>query len=240
MNTVAIDDHYIAHWLLSNPDFFVRQGEILADLKLTSPYSHRAISLQERQLEILREKVHGLELRLVELLRYGHENDATLTHLHRWLLSILAQSNIKQAYLNKSLCDAFALPCTVLQLWSDMVVPSALQKWVERLVTPCCGNVSKDDDGQLTLNWLSDTQVASQIIDCLNSDQIASIALIPLHTFDIERGTAASSASNMGLLILAAYDERRFSAEMGTLYLTQIGELVSAALARFPVACEED
>jgi hypothetical protein len=51
-------------------------------------------------------------------------------------------------------------------------------------------------------------------------DQVGSAAVIPL-----------VAGANLGLLGLGGKDERRFSIAMGTEFLSQIGELVSAALA---------
>jgi uncharacterized protein YigA (DUF484 family) len=53
-----------------------------------------------------------------------------------------------------------------------------------------------------------------------NDFQIGSAAVIPL-----------AAGAKLGLLGLGGKDERRFSIAMGTEFLTQIGELVSAALA---------
>ncbi len=67
----------VAAYLQGHPEFFEEHAEMLAAVQLTSPHSHRAVSLQERQMEILREKNKGLELRLADLVRHGHDNDRT-------------------------------------------------------------------------------------------------------------------------------------------------------------------
>ena len=46
----------------STPGFFERHAELLASVQLTSPHGQRAVSLQERQMEMLRERIKGLEL----------------------------------------------------------------------------------------------------------------------------------------------------------------------------------
>ena len=52
MNPITEDD--IANFLVNTPDFFERHAELLSAVKLTSPHSHRAVSLQERQAEFFR------------------------------------------------------------------------------------------------------------------------------------------------------------------------------------------
>ncbi|WP_333845445.1 DUF484 family protein, partial [Limnohabitans sp.] len=67
MNPITEDD--IANFLVNTPDFFERHAELLSAVKLNSPHSHRAISLQERQAEMMREKIRALELRMMDMMR---------------------------------------------------------------------------------------------------------------------------------------------------------------------------
>lgn len=224
----VINDSYIVQWLLANPDFFTRQASLLADLRLTSPYSHRAISLQERQLEVLREKSRGLELRLSELVRHGHENDRTLHNLHTWLITLLTQTTLSIETITHSLSAAFDLPRVQLQLWSECEPTSPiLKKFAEEHAAPRCGNANTDDIHR-----------AAKI--ALNDEQIQSLALVPLYqpmseTISL---TIDNPPSSLGLLILGSYQERQFSTDMGTNYLRQIGDLTSAALIRVTALCE--
>ena len=57
----GITEHDIANYLANTPGFFERHAELLASIQLTSPHGQRAVSLQERQMEMLREKISGLE-----------------------------------------------------------------------------------------------------------------------------------------------------------------------------------
>jgi len=54
-NPITEDD--IANYLANTPDFFERHAEMLAAVQLTSPHSQRAVSLQERQANMLRDKI---------------------------------------------------------------------------------------------------------------------------------------------------------------------------------------
>ncbi len=82
MNPITEDD--IAHYLASNPEFFQRHAELLSTVQLTSPHGHRAVSLQERQAEMLRDKIKVLELRIMEMIRAGSENMVIADRLQRW------------------------------------------------------------------------------------------------------------------------------------------------------------
>ena len=56
----GITENDIAQYLANNPGFFVRHAELLGSVQLSSPHGQRAVSLQERQMELLREKLKGL------------------------------------------------------------------------------------------------------------------------------------------------------------------------------------
>src|SRR5215471_4309703 len=87
MNPITEDD--IANYLANSPDFFVRHAELLATVQLTSPHGNRAVSLQERQAEMLREKIKALEHRIMDMVRHGTENGVTADRLQRWTRALL-------------------------------------------------------------------------------------------------------------------------------------------------------
>src|SRR5574343_804603 len=87
MAPITEDD--IANYLANTPDFFERHAELLAAVQLTSPHGHRAVSLQERQAEMLREKIRALELKAAEMIRHGQENVTIADKLQRWTRELL-------------------------------------------------------------------------------------------------------------------------------------------------------
>ena len=70
INPITEDD--IANFLLHTPDFFVRHAEILSQIRIPNPHGQRAVSLQERQADMLREKIRAHEMRLMEMIRNGN------------------------------------------------------------------------------------------------------------------------------------------------------------------------
>src|SRR3982750_2954757 len=85
----GITESDIAEYLANTPGFFERHAELLASVQLTSPHGQRAVSLQERQMEMLRERIKGLERKIVEMIRNGQENVAIADRLHRWTRTLL-------------------------------------------------------------------------------------------------------------------------------------------------------
>ncbi|MEN9473594.1 MAG: hypothetical protein RIS48_314, partial [Pseudomonadota bacterium] len=114
-----ITEDDIAHFLATTPGFFERYAGLLASVQLGSPHSGRAISLQERQVELLRRKIHDLELRLAAMLRLGRDNVGIadkLLGLFQVLLSARSQQDLPGLLLSE-LERRFQLPQVALRLW---------------------------------------------------------------------------------------------------------------------------
>lgn len=215
-----ITEDDIAQYLASSPDFFERHASLLAAVQLSSPHGGRAVSLQERQAEMLREKIKGLELKAAEMVRHGKENTAIADKLQRWTRDLLMVRDAADlpAEISAGLARQFLVPQVAIKVWgvadvfagqpfAQGVSPDA-QAFASSLSLPYCGG----NPGLEAAQWLEDPAGA------------ASLALIPL------RAGAAPEA--FGLLVLASADPQRFTADMGTDFLERIGELASASLAR--------
>jgi uncharacterized protein YigA (DUF484 family) len=79
----------VAEWLKATPGFFDRHANLLAEIQLKNPHGDRAISLQERQLGVLRQQNQALNQRLSDMLRFGSQNDKTQGLMIAWLKSLL-------------------------------------------------------------------------------------------------------------------------------------------------------
>lgn len=215
-----ITEDDIAQFLVNTPGFFERHAEILSSVQLTSPHGQRAVSLQERQAEMLREKIRHLELKAAEMIRHGQENVMISDHLHSWtrqLFLVQAPADLPQAVV-QGLRDEFSLPQAAVRLWGvdatwadapfAQGVSADVQAFAQSLVQPYCG----PNPGLEAAQWLDDPSAA------------ASVALLPLRPGPEETA--------FGLLVLASDDARRFHAQMGTAFLQRIADLASAALTR--------
>ncbi|MGI9215848.1 MAG: DUF484 family protein [Hydrogenophaga sp.] len=215
-----ITEDDIANYLANTPDFFERHASLLAAVQLTSPHGQRAVSLQERQAEMLREKIKGLEMKAAEMIRHGHENTAIADRLQRWTLQLL---NTREAaelpeVVASGVAAHFGVPQVVVKLWGvapDFAALPCAQgasadapAFATSLSKPYCGA----NRGLEAATWLADPSAA------------ASLALIPLR--------AGDGPQAFGLLVLASPDVHRFAADMGTDFLERIGELTAASLSR--------
>ncbi|MDO5289407.1 MAG: DUF484 family protein [Pseudomonadota bacterium] len=218
MNPITEDD--IAQFLVHTPDFFERHADLLAAVQLTSPHGGRAVSLQERQAEMLREKIKVLELRLMEMMRHGNENMLIADKLLRWSrqLFLVARPVDLPAVLVSEIRSQFSVPQAALKVWEVAEVyadqPFAqgasddIKSLASSLATPYCGVNAGFD----AVQWLEEP------------DDAASLALIPLRT--------GADQPAFGLLVLASPDSQRYQAGMATDFLERIAELASAALSR--------
>ena len=131
MSIQGITENDISNYLLNTPGFFERHAELLATVQLTSPHGHRAVSLQERQMEMLREKIKLLERERMAMIRHGRENEAIADRLHRFIRSILlarTPADVPDVML-ASLQHEFLIPQAALRMWGacswDGVMPAS-------------------------------------------------------------------------------------------------------------------
>lgn len=220
MTIQGITEDDIANFLANTPGFFERHAELLASVQLSSPHGNRAVSLQERQMEMLREKIRGLELKIVEMIRNGQENMAIADKLHRWTRAMMLTANpsdLPQVLVNE-LKHQFLIPQAGIRVWGSadafdklpfaQAVSDDIKAFSSSLSLPYCGVNS----GFEAAGWLND------------SGTVMSLALIPLRN---AIGTPA-----FGLLVLGSPDPTRYTADMGTEFLMRIGEIASAGLSR--------
>jgi uncharacterized protein YigA (DUF484 family) len=215
----GITEADIANYLANTPGFFERHAELLASVQLTSPHGLRAVSLQERQMEMLRERIKGLELKIVEMIRHGQENLTIADRLHRFTRSILLTSDAAElpSRMIESLRHEFMIPQAAIRLWGQDQGQHAGQPWAQpasedvrsfsaSLTLPYCGV----NAGFEAARWFDEPAT------------VTSLAMIPLRQGD----------SCIGLLVLGSPDPTRYAADMGTEFLQRVGEVASAALSR--------
>ena len=220
-NPITEDD--IANYLANTPDFFERHAELLASVHLTSPHSKRTVSLQERQAEMLRDKIKLLEHRLMDMIRHGNENALLSERLLRWAGSLFMTGDAASmpAQIASQIQEQFLVPQVGIKVWGvagalascafAQGVSEDARLFANSLTEPFCGV----NTGFEAVTWLDDPAGA------------ASIALLPLRS-----GPAGSLAPAFGLLVLSSPDAQRFNSGMGTDFLQRVAEVASAALGR--------
>jgi uncharacterized protein YigA (DUF484 family) len=216
MSPITEDD--IADYLLNTPDFFERHALLLATVQLTHPQSHRAVGLQERQAQMLRDKIKDLEHRIMDMIRHGNENMVLTHQLHRWSCELLVtpQDQLAASAVDR-VRELFQVPQVALRLWAlhgahaqaayAQGVTQAVQELTASLDKPYVGPSA----GCEAVQWLD------------QPTQAASLALLALRE--------APGQPAFGLMVLASPDAQRFNSQMGTDLLERLAELAGAALS---------
>jgi len=109
----------IAHYLVDNPDFFERHAEVLAHARLKDPHQGRAVSLQTRQLEVLRDKSEQANAQMHQLVLAAKENEAIAERLAQWTRQLLLVRDAQDmpARVVDGLQRIFSVPCVGLRVW---------------------------------------------------------------------------------------------------------------------------
>lgn len=213
---MTIEATQVAEFLKQNPDFFESNITLLTDVDIPHPHGGRTISISERQILALREKNKLVETKLAELIQFGEENDSISEKIHHFSCALLQakdlSSTLNAIYTN--LRENFAVPYIAIRLWHPALSYTAIKEtesvgeevrlFVDNLKTPYCGTHAVYDSS----HWFES-----------NSSELRSFAMIKL-----------AGKETFGAILLASEDSQRFYAEMGTLYLNRLSELISAAI----------
>jgi len=236
----TLDAEAIAEYLHQNPEFFEEFPDILAELTISHQVSG-AVSMVERQISTLREQNKKFKAQLEGLVKIARDNDSLNERMHTLTLNLMDSDSLNEVYiaLDDSLRGDFEADAVTIKLFIDpsnaniepdhdlvqtIFVPmedSQLNgfKTILSHEKPVCGPLKQEQ-----LSYLFGDQ----------ADTIKSTALIPLG------GDRCSSlkCSYLGILAIGSHDENRFHANMGTLFLSNLGDILSRAIR--PYVAEKD
>lgn len=209
----------IVRFLREHPDFLEAHGELADSLSVTHPHNGQAISLTERQLHTLREKIRMLESKLAELIQFGEENDEISEKVHRLVLALLEADGFEAARdaTFTHLREDFSVPHVAMRVWNSVLtrdtpefqpVSEEVRFYAGDLSRPHCGAPVNHD----VVDWFGEA-----------APHVRSVALVPL----------MRDKRAFGLLALGSEDAERFYPGMGTLYVMRIGEMVSSVVQRY-------
>jgi len=218
-DAVSIDEAQVAAYLGQHPEFFERHPELLINLALPNPHGESAVSLAERQMVRLRERNAQLQDKLNEMILFGEDNDAISARVHQLSLALMNVTDYPTvlAVLFVAMQESFEVPYVTLRLWNTSVtgpepvfepVSEALRLGVADMNVPVCGCTA----GEEVLGWFEVDQ----------RSHVRSTAQVALR----------AGGQCVGLLVMGSPDEERFFPEMGTVYVSRIGDLLTHALMR--------
>lgn len=214
-------EQHLLELLKDYPDILVRNPALLADLEVPHE-TGKAVSLIERQVGVLRDRLQAFDKRLRELMDNARSNQRLAESRHRLAINLLGAHDLDDviSIVLDELGNELGADFAIIRLFTEdearlgdkpeLFIDTAtdeLRSFSTMLDNrkPVCGRCTEEQN-----TFLFGDQ----------ADQIGSAAVIPL-----------VAGEKLGLLGLGSRDERRFSIAMGTEFLGHIGELVSAALA---------
>jgi hypothetical protein len=198
-------EHLVAQWLLSTPGFFDRHPELLAQIELAHTHNGKAISLQEKQMALLRNQNRDLNQRLSEMLRFGTENDRTQSLMIDWIEGLLVTNQRTQAIesITSGLNQLF-------EIGKVEIIPLA--------------QVSENLNAQLQKATIcGDISLAKDLVQADLLLESGSIVLTQLNYQD----------TALGVLLMASPNLNKFTPQMGLSYIHQLAQIAAAALYRF-------
>ena len=217
----AVDEEaQVVAFLKANPDFLERHPELLDRLELRHS-SGAAVSLIERQVEILRGKSTRLEDRLKALLDAARDNELRAANVHKLARSLIRAPTLAatMSALRKCLREDFSVD----DAWVGIAAGALKRHDIEGLhVIEPNGAIAKAFDNFFRTRLLECGPLDADRAKLLfpQARQLpTSAAIVPLE-----------KEKDLGMLVLASSDPERFQPRQGRLFLDMTAELVSAAV----------
>src|SRR5690606_14465730 len=220
----ALTDDDVAGWLRAHPDFFQRNGELLATLRVPHPTAG-AVSLIERQIEVLREKNQTADARFAELVEIARANEQLAERIHRFTRRLMRAPTRRAIIgeIEQGLREDFDVTPAVLLLFGAGAGADNIGLRFVRQVAADEPHLAGFDS-----LFASGKPRCGQIRDSLrdflfgsDAGSVGSVALVPL-----------ANEQPFGLLALASLSTQRFHPGMSTDFLARLGEIIGDALAR--------
>ena len=215
-----IDDDSVAAYLLAHPDFLARRPDVLEHMSLEHPVGE-AVSLIEYQLRLLRESNEDLRSRLKNLVANARDNEDIGRRVHRLCLHLLQCNGVDEifSHLYQRLADEFQAEFAAVRVFVSPrdggdsrlgefgeLEPSAATR-IDRTLRrgkPVCGKLDPS------------------ILEPLFQERTAEIGSSAL--------VALGDGNRVGVLALGSRSAQRFRRGTGTIFIQQIGDIVSHAL----------
>jgi hypothetical protein len=216
-------EHEIARYLRDHPAFFEKHQDILAGMVL-SHETGSAVSLIERQVQILREQKEEQKNKLKNLISTAQNNEKLNNNINALILELLDASSLNEVLnvIEQRIRADFEADAIVVKLLASgnevLKEHEELTAWQqpalvigEKVMTarqPVCGSFN-----------------AEQMQALFDDADIQSAGIVPL-------AKEKNSKNCYGIIAIGSYDPQRFRADMGTLFLSLLGQVLTRILKR--------
>lgn len=211
----------VRKYLQENPNFLEENPDILEHLTI-SHKSGKAVSLVERQLEVMRDRNKEMGRRVDQMMTSANDNSQLFEKTNRLVMGLIKATSLAQLVdaLQHSLDKDFLTQTYSLTLIND------------GHLKPQTGInlVSKEDAEREIGTIMSTTGAVSGVIRDeeinflfgSNKSKVGSVVTLPL----------TSGKNVFGVLAIGNKDPQYYSRDTGTLFISYIGELLDELLPR--------
>jgi uncharacterized protein YigA (DUF484 family) len=211
----------VADFLEKHPEFFTEHPDLLGRLEIPHTGSGDAVSLVERQVQVLREQNQRAKKQLHELIEIARQNEELARRMHKLALTLMDAAEPKDIFstLYDNLRKNFHADKVTVRLFAepafidtyagpefagkDAEERSLFKTMLEKL-EPVCGRMKH----QQQVFLFGD-----------DGNEIASSVMVPLH-----------GPGWGGVLSIGSFDPQRFQPGMGVELLANLGEVLSFIL----------
>lgn len=214
-------EHEMVRYLRDHPAFFEEHQDLLAGMVLTHE-AGSAVSLIERQVQVLREQKEDLKRKLQSLINTAQTNEKLNNNVNALILELLDASSLKDviSVIEQRIRADFEADAIVVKLLASgnevLKEHEELTSWQqpalvigEKVMTarqPVCGTFNTE-----------------QMQALFDDADIQSAGVVPLVK-------SKDSKNCYGIIAIGSYDPQRFRADMGTLFLSLLGQVLTRIL----------
>ena len=215
-----VNEQAVLDYLLAHPDLFARRPEVLEKLELAHS-AGSAVSLMERQVDVLRARVHKLETHLERLVEAARDNEGRAENVLRLARTLIRAPSLAAvaAGLRQVLRAEFGV---------DEVFIGLNNAYYKR--NDIDGLVPLEPEGRIAKAYENFTR--TRLIECGPITEQRARLLFP--KAEVVPQSAAivplEKDKYLGMLAFGAHNPERFQPRQGKLFLEMIAELVAAAL----------
>ena len=214
----------VEHYLRNHRDFFVHSPGLIETLAIPHE-TGEAVSLVERQVTILRDKIRELEKKLDRFIAIAGENEKASRRLHNLALKVMPINGFDESLAG--ICEQLhaEFPGTFVRIRLLDALPAT--------VVPDCAAMEASLRGSgLVQELFSDRH---QGVVFLNETQIDAVfqpgpAGQTVHS---AASVVLKNSRHLGVMFLGSADACRYQRGIGTLFLECLGEIVSTKLQQF-------
>lgn len=212
---ILLTDDVVVNFLQDHPEFFNRHPDLVTGLRLNDN-QRGTVSLVERQQQQLRQKVHGLEEEITQLMAIANQNEQ-LFGLY---------SDLYLRLLDCETADEL-LDC-LYQATTELLSLSDLRLWLSNptklnhdcIISRDCGGILQNRLAKEEYYFGRIQQSEQEMIFSGHCD--GSVVLIKLQ----------HNEESLGFLAISSQDAEHFDPRMDTLLLSQFRKLVAKLLHR--------